>query len=415
MSDTGHTIVCLSSQEWDDGMWTNKQHVMSRLARDHRVIHVDWGMRPLVQYLFRRIKRSPSDLLSPWKMLTEGVYPRDGDLYMGDAWAPVFANLFPFDNRFRDFWAFDFKVRMVRRWLDARDEDPIVWVYHPGYAEAVELLDPKLLVYDCVDNYEAFPKYQDDADWIAGREEALARKADLVFTSAANLVDKLKPYNPDHTHLVHNVGDARHFKQALEPETEVPDDLTEIAERGPVMGFVGAVSDYKLNVEWVTDAAAARPAWQFVIIGPVGLADSSTDVRALKRADNIYLMGHRDYEALPGYLKGFDVGLIPYNINEYTRSCFPIKFFEYLAAGLPVAMSNLPALEEFYGPVHVAEETTGFIEACEAALDQNGDGLDERVALAEENSWESKVAEMMRYVDDRLAASDQSGRDSGEA
>lgn len=404
MSEGSHTIVCLSSQEWDDGMWTNKQHVMSRLAKDHRVIHVDWGMRPLVQYLFRRLKRSPSDVTSPWKMLSEGVYRREGELFMGDAWAPVFANLFSYENRFRDFWAFDFKVRMVRRWLDRHDVDPIVWVYHPGYSEAVDLLDPKLLVYDCVDNYEAFPKYEDDADWIAAREERLARKADLVFTSAANLTDKLQPYNPDHTHLVHNVGDARHFKGALRDETEIPEDLQTIAERGPVMGFVGAVSDYKLNIDWVTHAATMHPEWQMVIIGPVGLADSSTDVRALREADNIHLLGHRDYETLPGYLKGFDVGLIPYNLNEYTQSCFPIKFFEYLAAGLPVAMSALPALEAFYEPVHVADERDGFVDACEHALEQNGDGREARVALAEKNSWEAKVAEMMEYVEERLDA-----------
>ena len=41
------TVVCLSSQPWQDGMWTNKQHIMSRLAREHVVYYVSFGPKPL--------------------------------------------------------------------------------------------------------------------------------------------------------------------------------------------------------------------------------------------------------------------------------------------------------------------------------------------------------------------------------
>lgn len=59
---------------------------------------------------------------------------------------------------------------------------------------------------------------------------------------------------------------------------------------------------------------------------------------------NIHLLGHRDHRDLPAALRGADVGLIPYAINELTSSIFPMKVYEYLAAGLPVIATPLPSL-----------------------------------------------------------------------
>jgi len=396
-----YNIVCLSSQRWDDGMWTNKQHVMSRLAQRHRVVHVNHGLNPLPTYLYRHLKDAPADLLSPSRLLTQGVRQREEGLFIGDGFAPFFTGLFSHGSNFRDYWTFQFKVNQVRRYLQAESiDDKIAWVYHPGFGDAVDAIDADMLVYDCVDNYAEFPHLADDPAWLIERERRLCKKADVVFTTASNLQERLEPYNPEHTHLVHNVGDAPHFKRALDPDMPVADELAELD--GPVIGFVGAVSDYKLNQEWILALARQRPDWQIVLIGPTGIGESGTDVGELQRQSNVHLLGHRDYEDLPRYLKGFDVATIPYRINEYTRSCFPIKFFEYMASGTPVVISALPALEEHYDLAHVAHDTDGFVEACENALEQGGDGREERLERAEANSWETKIDEMMSIVEARM-------------
>lgn len=400
---TERDIVCLSSQRWDDGMWTNKQHVMSRLAREHRVIHVNHGLNPLPAYLYKHLKDRPTDLLRPKKLLTEGVRRRDGNLHLGDGFAPIFTGLLPYSSSFRDYWTFDFKVEQVRRHLEREEiEEPVVWVYHPGFGDAVDKLPASLVVYDCVDNYAAFPHYEGDRQWLIEREERLCRRADVVFTTAQELYDQRVDYNPDHTHLVHNVGDARHFKTALNEDLPVAEELQDMD--GPVIGFVGAVSNYKLNEQWLMAAADAHPEWNVVVIGPVGVGESGTDVSGLRERPNIHLLGHRDYETLPSYLKGFDVATIPYNINEYTLSCFPIKFFEYMATGTPVVISNLPALEEHYDIAHVAETAEEFVADCERAVEQSetGEGAEARVERAEQNSWETKIEEMMGIVEARL-------------
>ena len=399
---TEETIVCFSSQRWRDEMWTNKQHVMSRLADDHRVVHVDYGLRWLPLYLAERALYHRERLWPPHRMLYDGVAHEEGNLYIGDSYSPLSAGLFRHGHPIRDLFTFDAKVWMVKRFLAKNASDnPIVWVYHPGFGDAVERMKRKLLVYDCVDNYEAFPTYRGDPQWLMEREKRLCERADVVFCTSRSLYESRRAYNPDNTYLVHNVGDAEHFGQAMDPELEVATEIDDL--QGPVVGFVGAVSDYKLNIDWIARAARARPGWQFALIGPVGMADPGTEVGELKSLRNVHLLGYRAYEDLPRYLKGMDVTVIPYRINEYTESVFPIKFFEFMATGKPVVISRLPALREYYDAVEVADNADELVAQCDAALNSDEpEARRRRVELARQNSWKKRVRKMWEKVEERI-------------
>ena len=106
----------------------------------------------------------------------------------------------------------------------------------------------------------------------------------------------------------------------------------------------GAVVATKLDMGLLVELARARPSWSFALVGPVGLGDPSTDVSALVAEPNLHLLGARTYEQLPSVLRGADAGLIPYARNQLTDSIFPMKVYEYLAAGLPVVATPLPSL-----------------------------------------------------------------------
>lgn len=401
MTRRRHSIVCLSSQRWDDGMWTNKQHVMSRLGEDHDVYHVDFGPRPLGRVLLQALGGQVPPL-PPHRLLTRPrVRKRDGVTVL-DFYAPGLSEVLPRAHPLRTFAAFELRLRLLGRYLRRhRISSPILWVYHPGYGADVARLPHELLVYDCVDEYTAFPELARARRWIAQREAALCRRADLVFTTAASLQESKRRYNPEHTHLVHNVGDATHFNRALDPELEVPEELARLPR--PVIGFVGAVSDYKLDLDWLLHLGRARPDFSLVLIGPTGLSDPGTDVSRLAALPNVHLFGHRDYRALPAYVKGFDVAVIPYRINEYTRGVFPIKFFELMASGRPVVISNLPALEEYYPHVLVARTADELVDRCEAALGDSAHARSVRLELAARNTWSDRVRALWEHVEGRLS------------
>jgi len=403
MPGTVHTIVCLSSQDWGDRMWTNKQHIMSRLAKQHRVVHVDFGISNPVSFAARALRHDPSQLFSPHRLWSDGILKREGagNLYIGSSWGPPGLELLPQDSALRGHFTYDEKVRIVHEWLKREGiSDPIVWVYHPGFGEAALRLPRKLLVYDCVDEYTAFPAYKKCKEWLAAREQKLCENADLVFCTAPALYERKRVFNPEGTHYVHNVGDADHFKRALAEHTRVPSEVAALPK--PVIGFVGAVSNYKLNIDWLLTLARTRPGYHLCLIGPIGVSDPSTNVSALKALPNVHVLGTRDYDVLPEYMKGFDVAVIPYRLNEYTESVFPIKFFEYLATGKPVVVSRLPALAGFLDSVRVADDEDSFVAQCDQALAGRGAGSEERVALAEANSWSKRVSDLMGLIEEAL-------------
>jgi glycosyltransferase involved in cell wall biosynthesis len=403
MSRERLTIVCLSSQPWNDGMWTNKQHVMSRLAREHRVLFVNFGPRPLPA-LFKLKAEKQQNHFGVERLLAPAVEEHHGVTVL-DLWGPrLLVRALGPNHPWSIYCTFDVRRALLDRYLARQSiEDAVLWVYHPGYGPAVAEIPRRLLVYDCVDEYSEFPEYRGGADWLVEREAALCRAADVVFTTSQGLYEKKRPLNPERTHLVHNVGDFAHFSRSRDAATDVPEDLRALPK--PVIGFLGAVSGYKLDIEWMVALARRHREASLVLVGPVGVGDKSTDVGMLADEPNVHLLGHRPYEALPGYVKGFDVAVIPYRQNEYTANVFPIKFFELLASGKPVVISALPALADYYGQVEVARSAEEFVAACERALAEPARNEGARLALAAENTWEHRVERMMAHVERALARS----------
>ena len=180
------------------------------------------------------------------------------------------------------------------------------------------------------------------ASIIASAEPKLVRRADLVATTSPGLRDRHAASGAKRCVFMPNVADAEHFAAALAPDVAVPADL--VALPAPRIGFVGAVSGYKLDFELIRGLALVRPGYSFVLIGQVGEGDPWTDASRLSGLPNLHLLGPRPYSALPAYLAGMQAAMLPSAANPYTAAMFPMKFFEYLAAGLPVVTTPLPAL-----------------------------------------------------------------------
>jgi glycosyltransferase involved in cell wall biosynthesis len=65
--------------------------------------------------------------------------------------------------------------------------------------------------------------------------------------------------------------------------------------------------------------------------------------------DRVLLTGRRPYTEVPGLLSVADVCLMPSVENDITREIVPMKVYEYLAAGKPVAASRLPGMVAEFG------------------------------------------------------------------
>ena len=236
---------------------------------------------------------------------------------------------------------------------------PILWAYAPQAEDLIEVLDPELVIYHCVDDLAAQKGV--DAESFRSAEEGFARRADLVLASAPALAERMRQLSGNVLYAP-NVADTVRFAAALEPG--MVDPALEALPR-PRLVFQGAVVATKLDLGLLEQLAALRPGWSIVLVGPTGAGDPAGDISALDRAGNIHLLGPRAAADLPDVLRGADAGLIPYTVNDLTRSVFPMKVYEYMAAGLPVLSTPLPALDGVDG-VDLVSNAPELVEARRA-------------------------------------------------
>jgi glycosyltransferase involved in cell wall biosynthesis len=267
----------------------------------------------------------------------------------------------------------------------------VFWYYTPMALSFSSHHQASVTVYDNMDELSAFrgasPKMLEN-------EQALLSRADVVFSGGASLYEAKCAKHPN-VHLFPSSVDANHFREArLRPAPE-PDDQAKIAS--PRLGYFGVV-DERIDLELIDVVAAMRPGWQVVMVGPVVKINPAT----LPRRSNIHWLGIKAYDDLPQYMGGWDVGIMPFALNESTRYISPTKTPEFLAAGLPLVSTAIRDVVEPYGVegfVQIARSPAEFITQCEARLGGLGEHeikrIDEKLSGG---SWDGTWFEMSRII-----------------
>jgi UDP-galactopyranose mutase len=271
------------------------------------------------------------------------------------------------------------------------------WYYTPMAIPFTNHLKPELVVYDCMDELAAF-KFAPIA--LKENEKTLLQKADVVFTGGYSIYESKKnshhniypfPSSIDKEHF----GIARNVKKDPEDQAHIPH---------PRFGFFGVI-DERLDIDLIAQAAALRPEWQFIIIGPVVKIDPAT----LPRLNNIHYLGGKNYKELPQYLSGWDVALIPFAMNESTKFISPTKTPEYLAAGIPVISTPIKDVVSPYGDnklVHIASTADQLVKHGDKILKSRTrkSWLTKVDAFLAGNSWDRTWGQMAKHIETAMAA-----------
>lgn len=297
-------------------------------------------------------------------------------------------------NRFRGLGRFlkPISDSILARYVKNNFPDPILWCTRPEDIKWLGLLGEKLICYDCLDDYAAFDDIGEaKRKKLLEMEEELSSKADVVFATAQNLYDRMQALNSN-TYLLKNGADFDHFKRASE-ELEIPAELQNIPR--PIVGYIGVVA-YWLDYKLIEYLAEQNPDISFVFIGPI-----SVDLSRFDKYGNIFFLSKKEYEELPFYLSCFDVCLIPFQINQVTKSTDPIKAYEYLSAGKPVISTALPELLKYQNVIKICQSKEDFNKKLRETLTNDDPNLKgEGIKIARENSW-TKRAEILNDALDK--------------
>jgi glycosyltransferase involved in cell wall biosynthesis len=415
-ADERFSIICVSPQDWSTTLPTNRQQLMLRAARrGHTVLFIENGGF-LGTHLYHLFRRSGRASLARRLFATERVAAR---IQVRKA-----LNVVPWAQRYRFARRSNaLATAVVARFFGRRLPMPrVLWLYDPCGASLIGRSGEALAAYDCVDDYSE--QVGGDARRranVAAADREAGKRAALVFATTEPLYRRHAAIN-DRVQLVANGADFTHFAQAQDLGT-ASETLLRLPQ--PRLGFVGNLTAEKVDFALLYEVARTHPAWTVLLVGPVR-AESRSQVDALNSQENVHLLGPQPYAALPQFVAAFDVCLIPYANNAYTRSCFPLKLYEYLAAGRPVVATGLPALAEMGPDVQLVDGPDEFAKAVAAAITNDDEAARaRRVKSASAHTWDHRAATLIESIATELRrrcdlaarsqASSQSRRSAREA
>ena len=388
----GQTILCISSIDWDF-IWQGHQQIMSTLAAEgNNVLFIEntGARRPS----FRDVPRLRQRLRN-WRRGTKGFRRERDNLFV---YSPLILPL-PYSRIAR--WVNRFIiVRAVRRWMSVMGvRRPLVWTFLPTplALDVINAVEPELVVYYCIDDIAASSH---GARNVRAPEDRLFRGADLVFVTSERLRERVRRFR-EQVDVFPFAVDFSRFEVVRLSSDGIPADLATL--RRPIVGYVGGLHRW-VDQELIAGAARRLPDATFVFIGP-----PQCDLATLEREPTVHLLGARPHDQLPGYIKGFDVGIVPYASSDYTANVYPTKLNEYLAMGIPVVATGLPEITRFnqtHGDVvAVANDAEEFAAQIQHVMEHGDEAqVQRRIAVARENSWDARLEAMSGLIENALAA-----------
>jgi glycosyltransferase involved in cell wall biosynthesis len=356
-------LICFSHLRWDF-VYQRPQHLLSRFGKHFRTFFIE---EPIFTDGENRlnIKQSAEGVHVATPHLPHGLPPEE------------------VNSRLRE---------LVNELISEHElENYVLWYYTPMALAFSDHLQPRMTVYDCMDELSAF-KFA--PPMLKQLEKDLLSKADLVFTGGVSLYE----YKKDQHHNIYPFPssiDYKHFGQGRTIKEE-PADQKNIPH--PRIGFYGVV-DERFDIDLVAKAAEQRPEWHFVILGPVVKIDEAS----LPRRENIHYLGSKSYNELPAYLSGWDIAMIPFARNESTRFISPTKTPEYLAAGRPVISTSIRDVVDPYHKnelVEIADDADAFVAAAERIFKRQDRNfwLQKVDDFLANNSWDKTWAAMLQLM-----------------
>jgi GT2 family glycosyltransferase/glycosyltransferase involved in cell wall biosynthesis len=333
--------LVLGQERWDEVKRRN-QLLLSALAQRNprtRILFVEQPHRPreLARWRWPQVVRVAPNI---WRLAVLRPLPDRLSQSLADA---------------AEAWQIQRGVRAVGL------VEPFIWSQDPRAADLLDRLDHAGLIFDMTDDWTAFETEPDQRDRVQRQTARLAREATAVLACSEPLSATARALGAEPVYLPNAV-------DPIKDTPEVPASLAALAS--PRLGYVGTLHSSRIDVELIVAAAALRPAWSFPLVGPNLL--EAGDAARLLDLPNVHYLGSCAHAEVPGFLAGFDLGLIPNRVSQFTASLNPLKAYQYLAAGLPVLATPVGVPRELASAVTVVADAAALIGAAEALLAQTG-------------------------------------------
>lgn len=386
-------IICIGNPTWEGDYAKSTVQLLSELARDHRILYVDYQftLKDIGTTLFGKQHAPVSRMLGLSSRLRKLPLTNGASVHVltPPPIAPVnWINSSALYHSAQSMNAAVILTSILSAVKKMEMKDPIVInAFNPSLGiHLAGKLDESLLVYYCYDNISA-------AGWIgrhgADSEKKFAKQADCIITSSVELTNRFTEHR-EKTFVVKNGVDFSLMSQGFSTVQQ---------KQQRTIGYIGSI-DERVDYDLLDHVIGSMKEHRFRFIGR---STQNGFVERLRNHENVELLGAHPVRSLPGFLNDMDVCIIPFAKNEFNRSVYPLKVNEYLAAGKPVVMTDFAELPEFCGVVHSASTKEEFADLITLAIASDSD--EHRMLrrdFAQYHSWTHRAKDLSSIIESQL-------------
>ncbi len=367
-------IIIIGSIDWKTNWQTQHRLVTSLVKQNNRVLYVEnTGIRSAKISDLSRIK----DRIQNWFKSAKGFTENRKNLFI---FSPIVFP-FPFVKFFYyiNLFIVNFLLSNWFKTLKFKNDIFISFLPTPLSHEIKNLVNANINIYYCANEMKGIGNKNKKIDVM---EKRFFKESDVSFVISNNLKKKATKFTKEVFFLPAGVElnkfDFKKVKKLIPVKGK------------PVIGYIGAVTEV-FDINLFEFLSKNNPNLNFVIIGRVYV-----NIEKLKNIDNVFFLGECKHNKLPSFLKGFDVGIIPYKVNDFTNSVYSCKLNEYLSMGLPVVSTNLNETK-LYNKKHknvidIGDTYEKFSNKINECLVKNSkQKIISRILAAKKNSWESRL------------------------
>lgn len=389
-------IVVVGLQPWDIEIGSNCKDVAIEFSKHNRVLYVNPPLdlntvllhrdRPAVRRRLQ-IRRSGDNLIEVAPNIWN-LYPKRFIYSINWLTSHRLFDLFNKSNNFK--FAADIREAMRKigfgKFILFNDCDMLRSFY------LIDMLKPALSLYYFRDHLMAVPYWYRHGHVFQPR---LMAKSTLVCANSQYLLEIAKQYNPN----TYNVGSGCDVS-VFDPTkaAKLPKDMIGIS--GPIIGYIGAIIGYRLDLVLLEELCRRRKDWSFVFVGKT---DKDFEESEMMNMPNVYFLGLKQEDELPAYLAHFDVAMNPQKINQMTVGNYPRKIDEYLSMGKATVATDTDFMREVFSNYVYLGNTVDDYEVLigRALLEEkeNPDIREKRIRFAQSHSWENHAEAIYQAIE----------------
>jgi hypothetical protein len=227
-------------------------------------------------------------------------------------------------------------------------------------------------------------------------QKRLIKTSNFTIATARKLVQDFSQYN-----------DLSYELPLGAPDFAINGKLEEVLrERDGKIKIVllGYIDKVKTPVELLLSILSLENT-ELYLVGPI----KDDILHYLIPQERVHSLGAQTGETLMNTLMTMDVAIAPYYMEDSNSGRTPNKMWQYLAAGKPAVITNLPNVRHWHfpeGTVYKADTDNEFLELIQKAYYEDSiEFIKKRIELAKENSWDKRAELLVELINKNLQES----------